>query len=243
LTPYRPVNGHRRKKRLSGIREQIIMRHGPILVARAGLVALTIVATGAAASMHFASPAFANPGSGGGSGGGGSGGGGSGGSSGGGGEGGGGSSGNTGSGGAGGVVCYENYTFDPKKGVCVKNSALNDWQLYDQGRLLALAGHYREALGSLQAVRNQNDAMVLTMIGYATRKLGDVNAGIAYYQRALSIEPDNVNTREYLGEGYVSLGRLDLAQGELDRIEKLCGTECDQYIDLAAAMAGETEWR
>jgi len=71
---------------------------------------------------------------------------------------------------------------------------------------------------------------------------GALDEGIAYYHRALAIDPDNVNTREYLGEGYVAMGRLDLAQAELDRIGTLCGEGCDQYLDLAAAMAGEEAW-
>ena len=38
------------------------------------------------------------------------------------------------------------------------------------------------------------------------------------------------------------MGRLDLAQAELDRIGTLCGKSCEQYIDLAAAMAGDSNW-
>ena len=80
------------------------------------------------------------------------------------------------------------------------------------------------------------------MIGYSKRKSGAVEEGIGYYHQALALNPDNVNTREYLGEGYVAMGRLDLAQAELDRIGALCGESCDQYIDLAAAMAGDSSW-
>ena len=84
--------------------------------------------------------------------------------------------------------------------------------------------------------------MVLTMIGYSKRKSGALDEGIGYYYQALAIDPDNVNTREYLGEGYVVKGRLDLAQAELDRIGTICGESCDQYLDLAAAMAGNEDW-
>jgi hypothetical protein len=38
------------------------------------------------------------------------------------------------------------------------------------------------------------------------------------------------------------MGRLDLAQAELDRIGALCGEACEQYLDLAAAMAGDENW-
>jgi tetratricopeptide (TPR) repeat protein len=125
---------------------------------------------------------------------------------------------------------------------CVKAQSYLDLdRLYEQGRELALAGDYDDALALLDAA-DQGDAMVLTMIGYSKRKSGALDEGIAYYHRALAIEPDNVNTREYLGEGYVAMGRLDLAQAELDRIGAICGEGCDQYLDLAAAMAGDETW-
>ena len=88
-------------------------------------------------------------------------------------------------------------------------------------------------------MHNQNDSMVLTMTGYANRKLGKFDEGMAYYQRALTIDPDNVDTREYLGEAYVETGRIDLAKAELANVEALCGTECEQYQDLAEAIAGQ----
>jgi tetratricopeptide (TPR) repeat protein len=83
--------------------------------------------------------------------------------------------------------------------------------------------------------------MVLTMIGYAKRKSGSFDEGMAYYQRALAIDPKNANTREYLGEAYVEKGRMDLAKAELAKVEALCGTECEQYQDLAKAIAGQSD--
>ena len=115
------------------------------------------------------------------------------------------------------------------KQICVRKDAANDSDLYEQGRALAVAGEYERALDLLTSVRNQNDAMVLTMIGYSKRKMGAVDEGIGYYHKALAIEPDNVLTREYLGEGYVMMGRIDLAQAELNQIEAICGDQCEQY--------------
>ena len=137
--------------------------------------------------------------------------------------------------------CKAGYVYDTNKKECVKASSLNDEQLYQQGRDLALAGRYEEALGALAAVQTQNDSRVLTMIGYAKRKLGSVDEGMAYYQQALAIDPNNADTREYLGEAYVEKGRMDLAKTELANVEALCGTECEQYQDLAAAIAGQPD--
>ncbi|WP_018181694.1 tetratricopeptide repeat protein [Kaistia granuli] len=137
--------------------------------------------------------------------------------------------------------CRQGLVWDQKVGRCVKAQASNlpDKELLEQGRALALAGHYDDALIVLDAVKNKQDAMVLTYIGYSHRKKGDTDTGIAYYKQALAIDPDNLNTHEYLGEGYASAGRMELAKAELGIVEKLCGgKDCEQYEDLAAAIAG-----
>ena len=138
------------------------------------------------------------------------------------------------------VKCREGMVYDKDKQICVQANLLEDEQLYEQGRALALAGYYENALDALTAIRRP-DAMTLTMIGYSKRKMGRVEDGMADYFQALALDPDNVHTREYLGEGYVALERLDLANLELTRIAAICGTDCEQYRDLAAAIAGEPE--
>ena len=64
--------------------------------------------------------------------------------------------------------------------------------------------------------------MVLTMIGYATRKSGHYDEGLAYYAKALALNPSNVNTHEYLGEAYAEKGQLDLAKAELVKVSAVC---------------------
>ena len=139
-------------------------------------------------------------------------------------------------------LCRQGQVWDKKLQRCVRAHSSNvpDKELLQQGRSLALAGHYDDALAVLDAVRDKQDAMVLTYIGYSHRKKGDTDVGIGYYKRALAIDPDNLNTHEYLGEGYASAGKLDLAKAELATVERLCGNKtCEQYEDLAAAVAGK----
>ncbi|MBX6322944.1 MAG: tetratricopeptide repeat protein [Rhodospirillaceae bacterium] len=145
-----------------------------------------------------------------------------------------------GGGGSSGKSCPTGQVWDSTKKTCVKvTGAIDDRTLYLEGRDRALAGEYEKALVLLKAVKNQNDSDVLTMIGYATRKLGRFDEGVDYYHRALALNPDNVNTHEYLGEAYAEKGQVDLAKAELAKVEALCGTECEQYEDLAKAIAGE----
>ena len=141
--------------------------------------------------------------------------------------------------------CKAGTKYDAASKSCVVDDAalFDDDFLFEQGRTLALAGHYQKALDVLGSVRNKHDAMVLTMIGYATRKLGRTDEGIAIYHQALAIDPANLNTHEYLGEGYLAVGRVDLAEAQLDAIAQICGsTACEQYRDLQQAILGKPVW-
>jgi tetratricopeptide (TPR) repeat protein len=135
--------------------------------------------------------------------------------------------------------CKVGYVWNAKKGECEKktSSTMDDQTLYAEGRDLALAGRYDEALTALGAIHDP-DSMALTMIGYAQRKLGNYDDGLAFYAKALALDPNNVNTHEYLGEAYAEKGKLDLAKAELTKVEAVCGTTCEQYQDLAKAIAG-----
>jgi tetratricopeptide (TPR) repeat protein len=137
------------------------------------------------------------------------------------------------------VACDKGFTYDVDKKTCVKTTAMNDDQLYYQGRMLALAGHYDSAIDALGAVANKT-SNVLTMIGYSTRKMGNLDQGIAIYHQALAIDPKNLSTHEYLGEGYLAAGRVDLAENELDTLQTLCGNVCVQFQALSNAIYNGT---
>jgi tetratricopeptide (TPR) repeat protein len=139
------------------------------------------------------------------------------------------------------VTCDKGFTYDVDKKTCVKTTALNDDQLYYQGRMLALAGHYDSALDTLSVIGNKT-SNALTMIGYSTRKLGNLQEGIAIYYQALALDPQNLSTHEYLGEGYLAAGRVDLAESELSTLQALCGQTCVQYRALNNAIFGNGVW-
>ena len=124
-----------------------------------------------------------------------------------------------------------------KKCVPVESGILPDEDLYQYGRALAKAGHYEWALQVLAAVQNQNDPRVLNYTGYSNRKAGRLEIGITYYRKALAIDPNFVLAREYLGEGYVAAGRIDLAKLELNEIKTRAGTGSEEYQDLSKAIA------
>jgi tetratricopeptide (TPR) repeat protein len=121
---------------------------------------------------------------------------------------------------------------------CVKLKAdvSPDNELYQQARLLADEGEYEWALDHLRLIRVQQNAEVLNYTGYANRKAGRLETGIAYYQQALSINPDYVQAREYLGEAYTLAGFNDLARQQLHEIESRSGTSSEAYLALKKFM-------
>jgi tetratricopeptide (TPR) repeat protein len=123
---------------------------------------------------------------------------------------------------------------------CVKATAgiISDDELYLQGRLLAKQGEYDWALTVLAAVQDKNNPDVLNYMGYSNRKAGHLDVALTYYKKALDINPDFVLAREYLGEGFVAAGKLDLAKVQLNEIANRAGTSSEEYIDLAKAIDG-----
>jgi tetratricopeptide (TPR) repeat protein len=134
--------------------------------------------------------------------------------------------------------CPKGKAWSDEKNKCValKSGSLSDEDLARAGRQLARDGRYLDAIKVLEMVSNQDNAVVLTYLGYSHRKLGQIDLGISLYKKALDIDPENVDTREYLGEGYVSKGELDLAWLELSEIEQRCGTSCDEYQALEKSI-------
>ena len=134
--------------------------------------------------------------------------------------------------------CPRGQVYDQRKMMCVtaRSGVVDDKSLVAYAGLLARAERYEEALATLDLMQNPGTAEALNYRGYATRKLGRVDDGIAFYKQAVALDPNYTLVREYLGEAYVIQGKLDLAKAELAEIEKRCGTTCEPYEDLAEAI-------
>ena len=115
---------------------------------------------------------------------------------------------------------------------------LHDADRTDYAFRLAKDGRYEEALALLDTLEKPNTAKALNYRGYATRKLGRTDEGINYYLQSVKLDPQYAQVREYLGEAYVTKGRLDLAQEQLQLIQSICGNTCEEYRDLAEAIQG-----
>lgn len=135
-------------------------------------------------------------------------------------------------------ICKPGQVYDGKKKLCVqaRSGAVEDTSLAAYAYALAKSGRYDEALTTLDLMQNPNTAEALNYRGYATRKLGRVDEGVGYYKQSVALDPEYTLVREYLGEAYVTQGKLELAKAELAEIEKRCGRTCEPYQDLAEAI-------
>ena len=106
----------------------------------------------------------------------------------------------------------------------------------------AAPDHFPPGPGELQSLlqTEPGNADIHNLLGFSYRKrpAPDMAKAFFHYHEALRINPAHRTAREYLGEAYVQVGQLDKAREQLDAIERLCGRDCEEYRDLAAAMAG-----
>lgn len=120
--------------------------------------------------------------------------------------------------------------------VGVARAGMSDDELFYAGYWLAKIGRYAEALSYLN-LSTTRDARVLTYIGFATRKQGDLEKALPLYAEALAKDPDFVVARAYLGEAYLTRHEPTRAKAELAEIAARCGTACPAYVDLDRHIA------
>lgn len=81
------------------------------------------------------------------------------------------------------------------------------------------------------------DADAFNLLAFSLRNQGHHDAAFIYYFKALDLDPDHKGAREYLGELYVKIGRMDKAREQLAILVRLCPKGCEEREDLEAAMA------
>ena len=99
------------------------------------------------------------------------------------------------------------------------------------------AGDYSGAMASLAEVvaADPQNADALNLLGYVSRKSGDMTNAASYYQAALAINPNHFGALEYQGEMFVMLNQMDDAKANLAKLEAECAP-CEEYDDLAKAL-------
>ena len=139
------------------------------------------------------------------------------------------------------TICPEGTVWDIEEALCVpiaESGLVTDPDaLIATARELAHAGRHGDALALLARAPDPEDTMVLTYIGYSTRNLGYMSRGLAFYDRALAADPDNLLARSYLGMAYLILGTPHRAEAQLVEIRTRGGVGSWPERALAEAIA------
>lgn len=110
--------------------------------------------------------------------------------------------------------------------------------LYAKAKNKVDAEDYRGAMPILDKIiaKDPRNADALNLMGYCSRRLGDVDEGLEYYEKALKINPNHVGANEYLGELYLELKDLPKAEARLKVLAKACNG-CEEQRELEEAIA------
>ncbi|MEX2200989.1 MAG: tetratricopeptide repeat protein [Dongiaceae bacterium] len=93
---------------------------------------------------------------------------------------------------------------------------------------------YEDAIALLEKARAKepNDPDILNWLGYSHRKLGDYDTSLEFYTAALAEDPEHLGANEYLGELYLLLDDLPMAEERLAVLAAACDSDCEEYEEL-----------
>ncbi|QUJ77301.1 tetratricopeptide repeat protein [Sulfitobacter albidus] len=134
--------------------------------------------------------------------------------------------------------CADGLVYDKSTKTCVNanNNTLDVDTLYQTVRSLAHDGQY-DAAQVVLAAMPQDDDRTLTYMGFTARKMGQTEAAMTYYSRALARNPGNVLARSYMGQGMVDAGDMKGALAQLRAIRAHGGTGTWAEASLRTAIA------
>ena len=110
---------------------------------------------------------------------------------------------------------------------------------FELGRAAIDKKDWKNAISHLDKAlaKDRNNADIHSYLGYAYRNSGNWDEGIKYYRSALAINPNHKGANEYLGQAYLMRGNVALAEEQLGKLDKICGTSCNEYKILAQSVA------
>ena len=118
-----------------------------------------------------------------------------------------------------------------------------DWAALDpdfaDGKRAIVAGDWNEAIDALTSagLRDDRNADIQNYLGYAYRRLRQLDPAIRHYEQALRLNPRHRSAHEHLGEAHLIQGDLAKAKEHLAALEQICLISCDEYDDLKRAIA------
>jgi len=98
---------------------------------------------------------------------------------------------------------------------------------------------FKQAIEIIEdAIKSDADnADAWNLLGYASRKKGDLKKSAEAYTKALSINPDHKDALEYQGELFLMQDDKAAAEDNLVKLKALCPDGCEQVEELMKAIA------
>jgi tetratricopeptide (TPR) repeat protein len=118
-----------------------------------------------------------------------------------------------------------------------------DWAALDPdfaaGKRAIVAGEWGKAINALTSagLRDARNADIQNYLGYAYRRLRQLDPAMRHYRQALALNPRHRSAHEHLGEAHLVQGDLAKAKEHLTALEQICLIPCDEYDDLKRAIA------
>ena len=117
-------------------------------------------------------------------------------------------------------------------------------KLYDKAYDLVYAEKFDKSLKLLKKIADRDDlgemkADVYNLLGFSYRKNDnpDLDKAFESYKIALEANPEHAGAHEYLGELYLKMGKKNMAEEMLAKLETIAGTNSDEYKKLKKAIA------
>ena len=109
---------------------------------------------------------------------------------------------------------------------------------YVAGRAALKAGDAGAALRRFESARLRfpDSADLHNELGFAHRKLRQMDKAFEHYKRALMIEPRHRGAHEYIGEAYLMVGDVASAEKHLAALRSICLLPCEELTDLEKAI-------
>jgi len=112
-------------------------------------------------------------------------------------------------------------------------------ELMRQGETLLASGKFVEADDALEAAltvdpRNRTAFVVMARVAQKQKLFGQA---IRFTNKALALEPRDLDALAVQGEAMVELGAVPRARDNLAKLQKLCPNGCKQLSSLTAAIS------
>ena len=134
--------------------------------------------------------------------------------------------------------CTDAQVWDEATQACVdaESGLLDDETRFRAVRELAWAGQPEAALIVLSSMTEGETDRVLTYLGFANRKAGRLEEGLAFYDKAIAVNPDNLLARSYYGQALVEMAEIQLASVQLGEIRLRGGSGSWAETALSTAL-------